>query len=169
MSELHTILIKKSGNNQVVDTKATFGIATSSVPFKVIGDSKELPKRVWYDEHGEDTFIGPIVYSQAYDMEITFAYCGQELKGNALNLGLAKTNISNFVRFLNGTDGNGASLTIFSPYTQIGRQKVYFCGMSEETPTLQLKGDAKNEYNENCVTFKSKFRVTDPVTDVVLS
>lgn len=165
----YTLIIQK-GDSAPVDTFETYGIACRQVPFRFIGDTKELPKRDWFDEHGEDTFIPDSLKFKSYELELEFAYMGQELATNPFNLSLAKTNISSFIKWLTGNDGNGntgATLKIYSPYTSIGRQGCYLLSISDEDPYLMLKEEAGNLYNENVVTFKARFNVTDPVSEWV--
>lgn len=104
---------------------------------------------------------------EAYDAEFEMAYAGQELATNPFDLDLALTQIETFKKWLTGNNtenGSGSELKIYSPYTTIGRQGCYLLEISNEEPHVQLKQEGSNLYHENIVTFKVKFRVTDPVT-----
>lgn len=170
MGNQHILLIQK-GTDSVVNTYEKWGIVCNKVPFKAGGKTKDVAKRVWYDEHGDDAYIPNKQMFEAYDAEFEFAYKGQELASNPMNLSLAFRQIDNFKKWLSGNgtaDGSGAEYKIYSPYSTIGRQGCYLLEISDEEPHLQLKQEAGNLYHENVVTFKAKFRVTDPMTNIVL-
>ena len=166
MNEKYGILIKKG--NVTKNTYTEWGIACCKVPFKAGGKTKELAKRTWYDEHGEDTYIPSSLKFEAYDAEFELAYAGQETASNAFNLGKAFTQIDNFKKWLSGNGDSGAELKIYSPYATIGREGCYLLEISDEDPHVMLKQEKGNKYHENVVTFKVKFRVTDPFTNITL-
>ncbi len=170
MNDIHKLLIRKA-SGAVVDSFAQWGIVCQKVPFKAGGKTKELAKRVWYDEHGDDAYIPQKLTFEGYDAEFEMAYKGQELATNPYNLSLAFAQIDAFKKWLSGNDtadGSSAELDIYSPYSTIGRH-CYLLEISDEEPALQEKEEAGNVYHENIVTFKVKFRVTDPMTNIVLS
>lgn len=169
MKEIYTLLFKKG--ETVINSFTQWGIVCSKVPFKAGGKTKELPKQDWHDQHGEDTYIPKKLMFEAYDAEFELAYKGQELASNPFNLHKAFTQINAFKKWVSGNDtvaGSGATLSIYSPFSTIGRQGCYLTEISDEEPHVQLKEENGNTYNENVVTFKVKFRVTDPMTDIVL-
>lgn len=171
MEDRNTLYIQK-GSGNVVNTYTEWGIVCCSVPFKSGGKVKEPPKRVWNDEHGEDVYIPAKTMFEAYDVEFEMAYKGQELASNPFNLSLAMSQIDAFKKWLSGNNtssGSGASFKIYSPYSTIGRQGCYLIEISDEDPCLHSKSEADNVYHENVVTFKVRFRVTDPMTNVILS
>ena len=171
MEDRYTLLLQK-GSGSVVNSYDEWGIVCCSVPFKAGGEVKDFPKRDWPDEDGEDTYFPQESKLKAYDAEFTLAYKGQELASNPFDLGLAFTHIRDFKEWLTGKDsidGSGTELKIYSPYSSIGRQGCYLSEISSEEPTVQMKQEGGNLYHENVVTFKVKFRVTDPVTDITLT
>lgn len=170
MDNRYTLLIRKNG--VVVNTYNQWGIVCCKVPFKAGGKTKELPKKDYYDEHGDNVFIPNKLMFEGYDAEFELAYQGQELASNPLNMSNGLAQIDAFKKWLSGNDtlaGSGATLDIYSPFSTIGRQNCYLLEISDENPFLQLKEDNGNTYNENVITFKVTFRVTDPMTNVVLS
>lgn len=171
MDDKYTLKFQK-GTNAVVNSYTQWQIVCCNVPFKVGGKTKELPKRNWYDEHGEDTYIPNKIMFEAYDVEFTLAYKGKELAdSNPFDLSLAMEHIDAFKKWLTGNDttsGSGAELKIYSPYSAIGRQGCYLLDFPDEDPHVYTKLEAGNLYNENVVTFKVKFRVTDPLTNITL-
>lgn len=173
MDDINALLIRKGDDGEVVNTFTEWGIVCAKVPFDLGGTTKELPTRSWNDEHGEDVYIPSRLCMEAYDTEFEFAYKGEELVMNIMNLSQAFTQIDAFRKWLTGNDGQpgegtGASLVIYSPFSTIGR-KCYLKKFSDEDPCVIAKGRGTNLYNENVVTFKATFRVTDPMTNEVLS
>lgn len=170
MEERYSLLIQK-GDGSVIDTFAEFGIVCCKVPFTVGCTVKQLPVRSWADENGEDVYVPLKTVFEAYDARFEFAYKGQELATNPFNLNLAFRYINAFKNWLTGNDteeGSGAELKIYSPFSTIGRQGCYLKSISDEEPHVQTVGDSYNDYHENVVTFSVTFRVTDPVTNIVL-
>lgn len=170
MKDIYKLLFQK-GSGTVVDSYAQWGIVCCKVPFSAGCETKEVASRDWHDEHGEDAYIPQKLMFKAYDAEFEMAYKGQELATNPFDLDLAFTKISAFKKWLSGNDnssGTGAELKIYSPYATIGRQGCYLLSISDEDPVVHTKAEGSNVYHENVVTFKVKFRVTDPMTDIVL-
>lgn len=170
MNSKYAVLFQK-GNGNIVNSFTEWGIACCKLPFRVGGKTKELAKRDWHDEQGEDTYIPSKLMFEGYDAEFEMAYVGRELASNPFDLSLAMERIDTFKRWVSGNNtvsGGGAELKIYSPYSTIGRQKCYLLDVNDEDPHVQLVGVNGNDYNENVVTFKVKFRVTDPLTNIVL-
>lgn len=175
MDSRYTLLFSK-GSGSVVNSFTQWGIVCCQVPFKAGGETKDVAVRDYPDEHGEYAFIPKSLKMKAYDAEFELAYSGKELATNPFNLSLAYTNIKSFKAWLTGNDdptnhpdGTGAELSIYSPFATIGRQGCYLLEIYDEEPRVMTKYENGNNYNENVVTFKVKFRVTDPMTDVDLS
>lgn len=147
----------------IVDTQARFHIACQEFPFKDLPELKDLPKRDWYDEDGEDVYIPTEDFKfKAYDLDATFIYVGTEAT--------MKSDIRNFIDFLYGrkdSNGNrrtgGIMLAVYDEYTQTGRRGVIVQSVDN---TLYWNVD----FDPDAIaTFKVKFRVTDPVTRLNLS
>lgn len=172
MNNIHSILIKKANGATVYNSYGDFSMACLNFPFKVTGDTKDLPANDWKDENGLDVYIPSSLPLKAYDINVEFGYVGQDLSSgtpnviNAMNAALA------FFKFLtghSGSGGSGAELTIYSPYTGIGRKSIYAIKMDNEKARFMLKQDMANLYNENVLTFNVTFRVCDPLTQVTLN
>ena len=57
MAKPYSIYFQKSKlGSPVIDTKSQWGIVCKDFPFTVYGYIKDLPKRDWIDQDGEDTF-----------------------------------------------------------------------------------------------------------------
>lgn len=151
------LLIQQQGNeSSVVDTLEEFNVACQEFPYKYLPETKEPAKRDWYDENGEDVYIpaGGLKF-KAYDLEVKLLYVGTEAD--------MATDIKNFVDFLYGRNtGGSANLKIYDEYTKTGRQGVYV----QEVDNELLAYDNVN--SDVIAQFKVKFRITDPVTPIVL-
>lgn len=152
-----------TGSNYVnvgsaIDTQTKFRVVCQEFPFKYLPDVKELPKRDWNDESGEDVYMPTDgVKFKPYDLEATFVYVG--------TASTIKDDLRKFIDFIYGridANGNaqsrGIMLAIYDEYTETGRQGVYVLNVDN---TLYWNVD----YDTDAIaTFKVKFRVTDPVT-----
>lgn len=57
MAKPYSIYFQKSKlGSPVIDTQSQWGIVCKDFPFTVYGEIKDLPKRDWIDQDGEDTF-----------------------------------------------------------------------------------------------------------------
>lgn len=164
----NTLLIRKTGEDNVYSSLGGWNIACTEVPFEVGGEPKDLYKNDWKDEHGEDTYIPNTLVLKAYDMRVKFAY-----KGGVSSAYGVITAFRNFLIGMAGTkeyeggveteelvDG-GASLDIYFPYTGIGRQKCYLKQFADTDFTKSNLDDV--------LEFSAVFRVTDPVTEITLN
>lgn len=141
----------------VIDTQEEYFVVCSECPFKILPTTKELAKRDWPDEDGEDVFMpADGLKFKAYDLEVKFLYVGQK-ENMALDLNA-------FIEFIYGKNDNGSPLlAIYDEYTQQGRQGVYVLEVNNEFL-------AYDDANDGVVgEFKVKFRVTDPVYNAELS
>lgn len=154
MVEAYSILFQKTVEGaKVKDLLTEWKMVCTDFPFELYPETKELPKRDWMDEDGEDTFIPDVLPLKAYDLEAGICYTGE--------MATAYNKIVSFLNYLIGEDGNGATLKVYNPHTNIGRQKLYFLGASDY--------DFHSTENGDVVSFKVKFRVTDPKTAIVPS
>lgn len=150
----YTLLLQKAKRNSpTLDSLEDFGMVCTDTPFMPYGETKKLPQRDWADEDGEDTYIPDNMPLSAFDWEIGMGYKG--------DLSSAQDALKKFTDYLTGKDENGSELKVYSQFTGIGRQGIYFKGMGGF--------DFSKTNTEEVVTFKLKLRVTDPVTDVLLT
>ena len=159
------LLIQQQTNNggnytnvgSVVDTQTSFRVVCQEFPFKHFPETKDLPKRDWYDEHGEDVYIpSDGLRFKAYDLEVKFLYVGTQAQ--------MPTDLRNFISFIYGRNTDGSPLlAIYDEYTKTGRRGAYVLNVDNEL----IAYDDKNE--EVIGQFKVKFRITDPVTDITLT
>lgn len=101
---------------KVIDTQEAFHVVCQSFPYKHLPETKELPKRDWYDEHGEDVYMPSDGQRfKAYDVDAKFLYVGTEAN--------MKTELKNFIDFLYGRNENGSPrLAVYDEYTKTGRR-----------------------------------------------
>lgn len=146
----------------VVDTLATYKVVCQECPFKTLPEIKELAKRDWYDESGEDVYIPTDGFKfKVYDMEVKFLYVGTETTMAA--------DLKGFIEFLYGKNQNGAPLlAIYDEYTKTGRRGVYVQSVDNEL----IAYDDVNKTGGVCDVigvFKVKFHVTDPIEQITLT
>ena len=150
----------------VVDTYTAYKVVCQECPFKTLPETKELAKRDWYDEDGEDVYIPTDgLKFKAYDMEVKFLYVGKETTMAA--------DLKGFIEFLYGKNSSGAPLlAIYDEYTKTGRRGVYVLSVDNELLAYDNANGTK--VNGQLIldvigVFKVKFRVTDPVYSVQYS
>ena len=142
---------------QVVDTQTTFHVVCQEFPFKYLPETKELSKRDWYDEHGEDVYIPTDgLKFKAYDLEAKFLYVGTQAN--------MKSELKSFIEFIYGKNTDGSPmLAVYDEYTKTGRRGVYVQNVDNDLIVY-------DDHEVGVVgQFKVKFRVTDPETDITLS
>ena len=143
-----------------VDTHEAYHVVCQECPFKMLPETKELAKREWYDEHGEEVYIPTDgLKFKAYDMEVKFLYVGDENK--------MATDLKGFINFLYGRNQDGASmLAIYDEYTKTGRRGVYVLSVDNELLAYDDVNRTKSNsqlVSDVIAVFKVKFRVSDPV------
>lgn len=151
MSELSTLLIKKG--SKTISTLAEYGYATKDIDYPIVTEVKDFASRNVPGEDGERVYFPDSASLEPYDLEVEFMYRG--------NVEANKNLFDGFRDFLTGRDKEGTELSIYSPYHRVGRQKVY----AKKIEVNRFKRDG----DEGFASFKVTFRVTDPVTDILLS
>lgn len=137
-----------------IDTQEEFNVVCEDFPFDYLPDVKDLAKREWADENGEDVYVPQDgLKFKAYDVDVTFLYVGTQEN--------MQTDISSFISFITGRNSGGSPiLAIYDEFTLIGRRGVI---VSKIDNTLFTYDDI----NEQVIArFKVKFRVTDPTTNI---
>lgn len=151
----YRLLIRQQGG-EVIDTFESFHVACQEFPFRHLPETKDLPKRDWYDEHGEDVYVpNDGLKFKAYDLEAKFLYVGDEASMTA--------DVKSFINYLYGrNDGGSPLLAVYDEYTQTGRTGVYMVGVTTKLFDI-------SDFDSDAIAiFSARFRVTDPVTDIVL-
>lgn len=136
----------KKGEDDAVESNATWGVLVKSVPFNIVPGVKDYASNDWADEDGDDVFIPSSPVYKGYDVKFDFVYVGDG--------GSANEKIHAFWSYL-----QGSSFKFYDSYSGIGRQGVYF--KSYDPGTFRRR-------SMDVVQFSMVFRVTDPVTSVTL-
>lgn len=130
------------------DTHAKYGLWIKHSPFTIRAKPKNIISQTWKDEEGDDIFIPDTIYHEPYTIELEFIYLETDHNANE--------KIRSFIQEI-----EGKWLKIYDGYTKIGRQAVIL-SECEEDPTFKRR-------TWDYVSFKVKFNVNDPDTNIVLS
>lgn len=154
---------------ELKETVADFDIYLSEVPFIPVGmELKEPATRDWNDEDGVDVFYAATPRMKDYDMEISCMAKANTLNstydenGVLLEKGLRDI-VDDFLKYLSGAeDGQGNVFAIYDTRNGAGRKNVRYLSVDPDV-FYNEEGD------EECfVSFKAKFHVDDPRTEVSL-
>lgn len=143
-------LVRKMKDNSPVRDSTEWGIMVKHVPFKVYPDMKQLASYDWKDQSGIEEFLSDNPTFKDYDMECEFVFIGEH--------GTANTQIKGFIDYL-AKDGY---FSLYDTFTKIGRTKVRYVNNS---PDMLHRRDNTTDK----VIFKLTLKVTDPVTEIILS
>lgn len=156
-----------SNVGDVVDTYEKFGVVCQEFPFKYLPETKDLPKRDWYDEHGEDVYIPTDgLKFKAYDLEAKFLYVGTEKNMTSelkkfTDFVCGRSNIVSDVTISGNNATRDVMLKVYDEYTKTGRRGIYVLSVDNELFFF-------NDVSIDAIAqFKIKFRVTDPVYEVI--
>ena len=151
----YRLLIRQDGG-PVIDTFESFGVVCQKFPFKHLPETKDLPKRDWHDEDGEDVHMpADGLKFKAYDLEAKFIYCG-----SAENI---HNDVKSFISYLYGmNEGGSPVLSIYDEYTKTGKSGVYMLSITNNV------FDISDVDPDAIATFSAKFRVTDPTSAIML-
>lgn len=155
-----------SNVGDVVDVYNQFHVVCQEIPFKHLPEAKELSKREWFDEDGDDVYMPTdgLKY-KAYDVEVKFLYSGDkqnmssDLK-NFIDFIYGRTNIVNGSIVNNENTTKNVFLKVYDEYTETGRRGVYT--LSHDN-SLYFFNDVSIDA---IAQFKIKMHVCDPVTEV---
>lgn len=135
-----------------LDTQEAFNVVCEEFPFSYLPEIKELAKRDWFDEDGEDVYVPQNgIKFKAYNSDVTFLYVGTQAN--------MQSEIGSFISFITGRNTGGSPiLAIYDEFTQTGRQGVLVNKIDNSLFTY-------DDMNEHVIArFKVKFRFTDPTT-----
>ena len=142
------------------DTLAKYGLYVKHAPYKAFPPIKTPVTQDWPDEHGEDVYLPMTgIVNKAYDYDVEFIYYADD--------GLATENIRAFCDEI-----KGKWLQVYDTYTKMGRKGVYVSEFDADPPFKRRKmvvPEGSAPAIRDYVSFKVKFRVNDPNTNVVLT
>lgn len=140
---------KEADGAAVKETGADFDIYEVESKFYGSVSAKELPKRSWNDEHGDDEFVPDDLMMESLTHAVKFGYKGDKFSANKA--------IKSFLDYLS----KGGSMKIYDEYNGIGRQHVRFSSMSDDATLVR-------DEEGDILIFTVSLKVNDPVTDIVL-
>lgn len=150
-----------------VDTFSKFNVVCQEMPFKYLPETKDLPKRDWHDEDGEDVYVPADGQKfKAYDTEAKFLYVGTEqnmasdLK-SFIDFVCGRTNVVSGSIVSTSSSTKNVLLKVYDQYTQIEAKGLYVLSVDNNL-FLYNNSDA-----EAIAQFGVKFRVTDPIASIV--
>lgn len=140
----------------VKETTKDFSVYIEDVPFILLSDMKDDPKRDWHDQDGIDVFYDnkkpPI---KDYDMDIV---C--EAKSDSIDD--LRDKVDAFLKYMSGDDGKGKVFSIYDTHCKAGRTNVRFVKQSQKTWFNMDSDDTK------ILVFQITMHVDDPRTAVSL-
>ena len=150
------ILIRKNGGSDTsVYGLSKWGIVATELPFKIVGEMKDIPSNNWYDENGDDEFIPTTPVYKAYEMEPKFII-------EASSMGTLISNIREFILFL----ANDGDFAMYNPNTSVGRTNIRYVSYSDEATYNKLNTSDGVSY---VCKFSLKLKVNNPIDNVVLN
>lgn len=155
-----TLYFKKDGDylsdaqNTVMNLLTSFGspIAVISDEPMIPNTPKEVTPTNFHDEHGEEMFDFENVMLDAFDVEFGLITTATSRNG-------CKVAYSNLLKYLTT---NGMMHQMYYPLDGIGRRQVRYSGSSSFE-------NWKNGNEEYCMSWKMKFRICDPVSEITLT
>lgn len=146
------------------ESVGTWGVWCKSIPFKLFDKVKEPAKRSWNDEHGDDEYISADgLFLESYEMEVEFgckllgSHVGSEQTEPVSNV---RVSVANFLSYLRSS----GMMKLYSSHTRIGRQNVRLVSVGDAA-----HWESKDIDGFEFLVFSVKFKVNDPITDIVLS
>lgn len=137
---------KETDGAEVKETIADFGMYCMEDPFVLYSEAKDVTKRSWYDEHGDDEYIPKNgQYIQSYENSVKFGFRGNEFGANE--------NLRSFLDYL-----CSGMMKMYCEFNKVGRQHVRFKSVKQTLYRDKDDGDIL------IVTVTFKFN--DPVTDI---
>lgn len=139
----------------------TRNIGIADIPFKYCPDFKDVAKRDWADEDGIDVYIPKQRKLKEYDMDIEFIYKGTK--------DTIHHDLKAFIDFFRHKKADGSfaesRFAMYDDHTKVGRKDV-ICETNFANVDLFYYEDGDND---GIASFKLKFLVCDPSTDVSLN
>ena len=123
------------------DISTYYNITCKSIPFKPFPDLKDIPKREWFDQQGDDEFIPANPVFKAYEIDMPMSFVGV--------LNDARDSIYSFLQYL-----QGAEFSVYDEYKQKGVRARY----------VTYNDDAFFRRDIDVVSFSVKLKVNNPLT-----
>lgn len=147
MAKDYTLLMKKNTEGSSVKSSLDdFGFAVQPIEWPAL-EIKELAKRDWPGEHGEDVYF-PASGTKLKSFEVNIIFISESSWYNDYN---------NFVDYLFGMGYKGIEMMIYDPYYQRGYKGVYAKKINK--PEL---------FGEDGISFDVTFSVIKPNLNIEL-
>lgn len=149
MNAEYSLLMKgsKGDANTVYDLVDDFDfVVTENMPAITAGDTKDVVKTEWPDEHGDDVFVPRKLAFKSTIIDIPVGYTGA--KGTSFEA----------LRALTDFLSSNGSVTIYNEQRKAGYTCCVFSGVSDAE--VSLNGEFE------ILTAKIKFNVYDPMSKV---
>lgn len=138
--------IQMSSCPGVVETGRDFGMHLNSAPALLGREAKDIAKRSWHDEDGDDEYVPPVLYIKSCEQTLKFVYRGGE--------GSAPAAINRFVDFL-----SSGTFSYYDEYYQSSGGDVRFVS-GPSYVDLYRTGE------RDVAVFSVKVKVNSPRKDV---
>lgn len=141
---------KERSDAPVMEMGEDFGFYETESKFYGLNEVKDLPKRTWYDEDGDDEFVPDEMKYKAYEMSVKFGYKGTKFSANA--------KVKALQDYL-----SGGTFKFYDSYNSVGRQNVRFSGISDDAELV------RDDTDGDILIVTVKMKVNDPRTDITLN
>lgn len=134
---------KDSGDTEVKELGSDYGFYETESKFYGGGAVKDIAKRDWPDEDGDDEYVPEAMKLKAYEMEVKFGWKGDKYGANAALEALQAYLL-------------GGTMKVYDSYHAIGRQGVRFEEISDDAELV--RDDAEGDI----LIITVKLKVNDP-------
>lgn len=128
------------GSNPAVDIYDTYKIRIKSIPLRIASEVKDIQKRDWYDQQGDDEFIPTSLFYKAYETDVKFVYSG--------GLDTARDAIYPFIQSMQGSE-----FCLFDDWKISGIRCRY----------MTYSSDSFYRRDSDLVEFSLKLKVNNPL------
>ena len=128
------------GSNPAIDIYDRYKIRIKSIPLQISSEVKDVQKRDWFDQHGDDEYISPNVFYKAYEVDVKFVYNG--------NLDTARDAIYPFIQSMQGSE-----FCLFDDWKISGIRCRY----------MSYSNDSFYRRDRDLVEFSLKLKVNNPL------
>lgn len=141
---------KETTGSAVKELGEDFGFYETESKFYGGNAVKEVAKRDWYDEDGDDEFVPEQQKFKAFEAEIKFGYKG--------DMNTANGKLKALQDYL-----YGGTMKFYDSYNRVGRQNVRFEEISDDAELVRNTDDG------DILIITLKLKVNDPKTEITLT
>lgn len=141
---------KEADGSEVKELGEDFGFYETESKFYGGNAVKDIPKRDWNDEDGDDEFVPDEPKYKAFEMSVKFGYKG--------DFGSANAKMKALQDYL-----SKGTMKVYDSYNRIGRQNVRFVEISDDAELVRDKEDG------DILIITIKLKANDPRTEITLT